>query len=164
MRRLLCLATLLLAAGCDHAAPTAFNIAPADFTGDWGGGISRTLADTETVFLTLKQQPLVLLPPGKGAQEMLTGTWSMFTRSGAPEDSGTVTGTAWSESAPVSLTLDDAHGCVYHLNGTRMGAWVISGTVTASGCGTVQDGVFGMMKLGTIGSSFARVAHPSGNQ
>ncbi|HEX8726378.1 MAG TPA: hypothetical protein VF737_13405 [Gemmatimonadaceae bacterium] len=152
MRRVFGLFALLLVASCDHAAPTASTIATADFTGDWGGGLSRTIADTETVFLRLKQQPFFLLPPGKGAQEMLTGTWSMFTHSGAPEDSGTVTGTAWSESDPVSLTLDDAHGCVYSLSGTRLGAWAISGTVAASGCGTVQDGAFGMTKLGTIGS------------
>ena len=38
MRRVMGIAALLLAAGCDHAAPTASTIAAADFTGDWGGG------------------------------------------------------------------------------------------------------------------------------
>jgi hypothetical protein len=88
MRRLIGLAALFVAAGCAHEAPTASTAAAADFTGSWGGAISRTPADTETIFLSLTQRPLPLLPPGKGAQEWPTGTWSAVWQM-----SGIVTGT-----------------------------------------------------------------------
>ena len=141
---------MLLVAACGHAAPTEAVIAPADFTGNWSGAISRAPADTQAVFLTLTQQPLFLLPPGKGAQEQLTGTWSIrLSESSTVSDSGTVTGTGWSRSSGVALILQDAQGCMYDLSGTRTGAWAMSGTVAASGCSDLNSGTFAMTKLQT---------------
>lgn len=122
-------------------------VPPADLAGTWSGTITSDVAGTGTLQLTITQMSLILTPPGKGAQEALGGRWSTSFTEPAFDDSGTVTGTAWSANTDLTLALtDSATACEIDLTGSRTAAPSLNGTFMSSRCAKAQSGSFVVAK------------------
>ncbi len=146
LRQFARLAFALGVIGCAKSAPTAASVPPANLAGSWTGGLFATASGTGALRLTLTQQLLSLLPPGKGYEVDLRGTWSTSFPNPANDDSGTVSGSAWSASVGVELTLTDSGGCAFALTGTRTGVPAMSGSFRTKSCAVADSGTFGVSK------------------
>ena len=92
---------------------------------------------------------LPLLPPGKGAEQVLTGTWSTSFAFAGYNSSGTVSGTVSESSVSATMTPGVPGVCPLNLTGTLTDAAAMTGSwtyTTSNNCIIAASGTFAATK------------------
>jgi len=137
------LTVLALTVGCLAACTnSSLTAGPTpNISGSWSGTIAGVQQGPGTIAFTLSQRGLPLLPPGVGAEQELTGTWSTTFAFAGYDRSGTVAGTVSQSSVTVTLT-PGTPDCSYAVSATLKDSTSMSGTWTyaAANCANVSSG------------------------
>ena len=122
-----------------------------DISGNWSG--TSAAAGMGTLSFTLAQHCLILLPPGQGCQEALSGTWlASLLNAGADGESGSLSGQVSASTVILGLTLSNPGTCQLLVTATLSGAATMHGTYTQSGragtaaCTGVDSGTVSLAK------------------
>jgi hypothetical protein len=145
MKRLLFGLLVLTACGRDTSTQPTPNL-----SGNWSGTITSSQSSDGTISLTLTQMGLVLLPPGVGSEQVITGTWMTSFRSVGPtSNDGTVSGQVDESSVAFSLTPSQpipSGICPRNFTGALTNATSIHGTYVTFNCTFADSGTFTVTK------------------
>jgi len=150
MRRFLSTVLAVSVAGCGRStAPTQ---PTPDISGNWSGTITSAAAGTGTISFTLSQVCLVLLPPGSGCEDALSGSWSASFASSASDESGALGGEIGQSAVLLDLAQSTSATCPLNVSATMTGSTSMRGTFASARpggtgfCPAADSGTFSATK------------------